>query len=68
MGEATDRDLCIRELLNILGDCLQSAVYSGCVLMQPKLTSAMTAVLAMVAQARRTFENCILVIEYDKAV
>lgn len=61
------RDLRIRELSNMLGGCLLSAVYSGCVLIHPKLTSPMTAVLAMAAQARRSVENCILVIVYDKA-
>lgn len=67
MGEVIDRDPRIRELFNILGGCLQSAVYSGCVLIQPKLTSATTAVLAMATQARRSVENCILVIVCGKA-
>lgn len=67
MGEVIDRYPRIRELSNILGGCLQSAVYSGCVLIQPKLTSAMTAVLTMAAQIRRSVENCILVIVWDKA-
>lgn len=62
MGEVIDRDPRVREVLKLLGGCLQSAVYSGCVLIQPKLISATTAVLAMAAQASRSVENCILVI------
>lgn len=62
-----ERDLCKSELWIILGGCLQSAVYSGCVLIQPKLTSATTAVLTMAAQARRSVENSILVIVCDEA-